>query len=64
LKTRNFLSRSTGSGRKGVEVDIASLQKGTIKGKHGYEVAVNKTLDDITPDEYSLLTIGDDHRGR
>jgi len=42
---------------EGIEVDIASLQKGTIKGKHGYEVVVNKTLDEITPDEYSLLVL-------
>jgi len=42
---------------EGVEVDIASMKKGTIKGKHGYEVVVNKTLDEITPDDYSLLVL-------
>ena len=42
---------------EGIEVDIASMQKGVIKGKHGYEVAVNKTLDDINPDDYAVLVL-------
>ena len=42
---------------EGVEVDIASLRSGTIKGKHGYEVGVTKTLDDIVPDDYALLVL-------
>jgi archaeal arginyl aminopeptidase len=42
---------------EGIEVDIASMQKGTIRGKHGYEIAVNKTLDEIRPDDYSLLVL-------
>ena len=29
-----------------VEVDVASMKPGTIKGKHGYEVAVDKTLNE------------------
>ena len=27
-----------------IGVDIASMKKGKIKGKHGYEAAVNKAL--------------------
>jgi len=42
---------------EGIEVDIASMQKGVIKGKHGYEVAVNKTLDDVKPEDYALLVL-------
>jgi protease I len=42
---------------EGIEVDVASLQKGTIKGKHGYEVAVNKALDEIDPAQYDLLVL-------
>lgn len=40
-----------------IEVDVASLQKGVIKGKHGYEVAVDKTLADIKPDDYDILVL-------
>lgn len=40
---------------EGVDVDIASIKKGTIKGKHGYEVDVNKDLREIKPDDYDLL---------
>lgn len=40
-----------------MEVDIASMGKGGIKGKHGYEVAVDKTLDEVDPDDYDLLVL-------
>lgn len=30
---------------EGIEVDIASMKKGKVKGKHNYEVTVNKTLE-------------------
>ncbi len=40
-----------------VDVDVASLSKGTIRGKHGYQVAVDKTLDEIQTKEYDLLII-------
>lgn len=40
-----------------VEVDIASMGKGVITGKHGYEVAVDKTLDEVVPDDYDLLVL-------
>ncbi|MCL5423145.1 MAG: type 1 glutamine amidotransferase [Nitrospirae bacterium] len=40
---------------EGIGVDIASLKKGKIKGKHGYEVAVDKALKEVNPNEYDLL---------
>ena len=40
-----------------IEVDVASMKPGTIKGKHGYEVAVDKTLDAVNPEEYALLVL-------
>lgn len=42
---------------EGIQVDIASMKKGNIKGKHGYEVAANKTLDEVRPDEYAILVL-------
>lgn len=42
---------------EGIEVDIASARKGTIKGKHGYEVAVSKTLEEVHPDDYTALIL-------
>lgn len=42
---------------EGIEVDVASHRKGTIKGKHGYEVAVNKTLEEVRADEYTALIL-------
>ena len=41
----------------GVEVTVASLSRGAIKGKHGIEVAVDKTLDEINPDDYAILVL-------
>jgi protease I len=43
--------------RKGIDVDIASLQKGVIVGKHGSEVIANKSLEEINPEEYDLLVL-------
>lgn len=42
---------------EGIAVDVASLKKGTITGKHGYAVEANKTLDEITADEYDILIL-------
>ena len=42
---------------EGIDVDVASIRKGTIKGKHGYEVAVMKTLSEVNPDEYDILVL-------
>ena len=41
----------------GVEVTVASLTRGNITGKHGYEVAVDKTLVEVNPDDYTLLVL-------
>ena len=42
---------------EGIEVDVASMLNGTIKGKHAYEVAVDKTLDEVRPEDYDLLVL-------
>lgn len=42
---------------EGLEVDIASIARGKINGKHGYEVAVNKALRDVDPKVYDLLVL-------
>lgn len=41
----------------GLDVDVASMQRNPIKGKHGYEVAVTKTLDEVNPADYALLML-------
>jgi protease I len=42
---------------EGMEVDLASMKKGPIKGKHGYEVEANKALKEIKPDDYDILIL-------
>jgi protease I len=42
-------------GEEGIHADLVSIKKGKIKGKHGYEVEVDKTLKEVDPDEYDLL---------
>jgi len=42
---------------EGIEVDIASMKKGAIKGKHGYEVEANMALDQVRPDDYDILVL-------
>lgn len=42
---------------EGIDVDLASMRKGKIKGKHGYEIEVNKSLDEIKPEEYDMLIL-------
>ncbi len=39
------------------EVDIASIRRDFIKGKHGYEVIANKALREIRPDDYDILVL-------
>ncbi len=41
----------------GVEVTVDSMNRKAILGKHGYEVAVDKTLDDINPEDYAILVL-------
>ena len=38
-------------------MDIASTRKGNIKGKHGYQVMVGKTLEEVEPDGYDMLIL-------
>lgn len=40
-----------------ITVDIASMKKGRIRGKHGYEVEAGKTLDKLDPDDYDMLVL-------
>jgi len=42
---------------EGYHVDVASMKKGRITGKHGYEVEVTKTLQEVDPAEYDLLVL-------
>jgi protease I len=42
---------------EGIDVDVASMKKGKIRGKHGYEMEVNRTLDEVDPDEYDILVL-------
>ena len=42
---------------EGIDVDIASLKKGPIKGKHGYVVEANKTMKGVNPNDYDILIL-------
>jgi protease I len=42
---------------EGLEVDIASIARGKINGKHGYEVDVGKALRDVDPNAYDILIL-------
>jgi protease I len=42
---------------EGLEVDIAAPKKGVIGGEHGYELEIEKTFDDVKPDDYDLLLV-------
>ena len=41
----------------GVAVTVASLKREAITGKHGYEVSVDMTLDEVNPDDYAILVL-------
>ncbi|NIR60376.1 MAG: type 1 glutamine amidotransferase [Gammaproteobacteria bacterium] len=41
----------------GAEVDVASLERGRITGKHGYEVEANLAVDEAIPQDYDLLVL-------
>ena len=43
--------------KEGCEVEIASLKKRIIHGKHGTKVAVDKRVSDVDPDEYDALIL-------
>ena len=42
---------------EGLKVDTAAPKKGHIEGEHGYDLEVEKTFDDVRPDDYDLLLI-------
>lgn len=41
----------------GCSVDVASLKGGPIRGKHGYEVPVDKVCTEISPSDYDVLVL-------
>ncbi|ACM20706.1 intracellular protease, PfpI family, putative [Geotalea daltonii FRC-32] len=41
----------------GVDVVLASVKTGLIKGKHGYEVPVDMTLGEVKPADYTILVL-------
>jgi PfpI family intracellular protease len=41
----------------GVSVDITSLKKGTIVGKHGFSADVTMTLEEVDPKRYDILIL-------
>ncbi|MHB1292751.1 MAG: type 1 glutamine amidotransferase domain-containing protein [Sulfuricella sp.] len=42
---------------EGFEVDVASISRGKINGKHGYEVSVDKALRDVRAKDYDILVL-------
>jgi protease I len=42
---------------EGIQVELASLKRGSIRGKHGYEVKADKALDEIDPAGYDMLVL-------
>jgi protease I len=42
---------------EGIEVDVAAPKKGHIEGEHGYGLEIDKTFDEVRPDDYDLLLI-------
>jgi protease I len=42
---------------EGISVDLASMNTGKIKGKHGYETVVDKTLAEVKPEDYDVLVL-------
>jgi PfpI family intracellular protease len=41
----------------GIHVDIASIKKGTITGKGGFNIYVTLTLDEVDPENYDMLIL-------
>ena len=41
----------------GIHIDIASIKKGTIEGKNGFNVYVTMTLDEVDPKQYDMLIL-------
>jgi len=42
---------------EGFKVDIAAPSKGGIEGEHGYGLEIERTFDDVDPNDYDLLII-------
>lgn len=42
---------------EGFEVDVASVAREKITGKHGYEVFAEKALRDADPEDYDILLL-------
>lgn len=42
---------------EGMTVDIASLERGKIRGKRGYEIDANLAIDAVRPDDYDALLL-------
>lgn len=42
---------------EGLQVEVASISRGRITGKHGYEVAADIALRDVDPGAYDLLIL-------
>jgi protease I len=42
---------------EGIEVDITAPKKGHIEGEHGYGLEINKTFDEIKPENYDILLV-------
>jgi protease I len=42
---------------EGIPVDVASLHRGAITGKHGYEVQADKAIAEVKPDGYAILVL-------
>jgi protease I len=42
---------------EGIEVEVASPRAGSIRGKHGYSVSVDRTIPDVDPRDYDLLVL-------
>ena len=41
----------------GCQVDVASIRRDSIRGKHGYEVPVNKLVDEVSAGDYDVLLL-------
>ncbi len=42
---------------EGIHVDVVSMNTGKIRGKHGYEVAVDRSLKEVKPEKYDILVL-------
>ena len=42
---------------EGIPVDVASLHRGAITGKHGYEVQADKSIAEVKPQAYAILVL-------